>query len=111
MIWTSAGSPATAPSSHVRHARAGAERDHGYRCHVLAGHLDGRAEAERVGSRDRDARVVGTPYPRDDVPEVEADHELGAHRHPAVEPLDDADDVRRFAARRHEVDRAYGSFL
>ena len=54
-----------------------------------------------------DARVVDPAHPGHDRAVVEADHELRAHRHLAVEPLDDADDVGRVAARRHEVDRAH----
>src|SRR5581483_4695628 len=34
------------------------------------------------------------------------DHELGAHAHPALEPLDDPDDVGPRLAGRHEVDHA-----
>ena len=68
--------------------------------------LDGRAEAERVGAGDRDPRVVDAAHPRHDLAEVEADHELRAHRHDPLDALDDPDDVRGLAARRHEVDRA-----
>ena len=63
--------------------------------------------AERVRAGDGDPRVVDAPHPGHDRAVVEPDHELGAHRHLAVEPLDDADDVGRLAARRHEVDRPH----
>ena len=71
------------------------ERELGDGRHVLAVHLDRRAEAERVGPGDRDARVVDAAHPGHDVAVVEADHELRAHRHAPVEPLDDPHDVRR----------------
>ena len=54
---------------------------------------------------------VDPPHPRHDLAVVEADHELGAHRHLAVEALDDPHDVRRAATRRHEVDRAHRSLV
>ena len=47
------------------------------------------------GPGDRDARVVDPPDPRHDLAVVEADHELRAHRHVAVETLDDPHDVGR----------------
>ena len=70
--------------------------------------LDRRAEAERVGTGDCDARVVDAPHPGHDLPVVEADHELGAHRHGSLDALDDPDDVGRLAPRRHEVDHPDG---
>ncbi len=63
------------------------------------------------GPGDRDPGVVDAPHPGDDLPVVEADHELRAHPHLAVEALDDPDDVRRLAARRHEVDRAHAPLV
>ena len=41
-------------------------------------------------------------------PVVEADHELGAHRHGSFDAFDDPDDVGGLAPRRHEVDHADG---
>ena len=70
-----------------------------------------RAEAEAVGAGDRDASVIDAPHPRDDVPVVEADDELRAHLHAAPDALDDAHDVRRTVARRHEVVDAHGAVV
>ena len=79
------------------------------RAHVLAASLGGRAEAERVRARDRDAGLVlvrALAYPRDDAPVVEADRQLRAEADAALDALDDPHDVRRFPARRHEVEDA-----
>ena len=75
---------------------------------VLSVQLDRRPEAERIGAGGCDPRVVDAPHPGHDLAVVEADHELGAHRHRALDALDDADDVGRVAPRRHEVDHADG---
>ena len=40
---------------------------------------------------------------------VEADRQLGAHLDAALEPFDDAHDVGRLLARRHEVDHAHAA--
>ena len=56
--------------------------------------------------------VVGPPYPGQDQAVVEADDELHRDRHAAAHALDDAHDVERLVARRHEVedaDRALGA--
>ena len=94
------------PGEHERHAVAGRDGEVRDRAHVLAVGLDWRAKAETIRPRDRDERVVDAPDPRDDPAEVEPDHELGAHLDLAGEAFDDADDVGRAPARRHEVDHA-----
>ena len=94
------------PGEHERHAVAGRDGEVRDRAHVFAVGLDRRAKAESVRPRDRDARAVDAPDPRHDPAEVEPDHELGAHLDLPGEAFDDADDVRRAPARRHEVDHA-----
>ena len=68
--------------------------------------LDRCSEGEAVGAGDGDPPVVDAPNPRDRRAVVEADDELRAHVHLAPQAFDDAHDVRRLAAGRHEVDQA-----
>src|SRR5205807_6467285 len=68
-------------------------------------------EAEAVGAGDGDAPVVDSPHPRDRRAVVEADHELRAHLDLSAQPLDYADDVGRYATRRHEVDQTHGAAI
>jgi hypothetical protein len=99
------------PREHERDPFACSNRELRHALHVLAVHFDGRAQAERIGAGDRDQGVVGPPNPGNDLAVVEADYELRTHRHVSVEAFDDPDDVRRLAARRHEVDRTHGSLV
>ena len=99
------------PREHERDALAGPQNELGHRGHLLAMDLERGAEAQRIGPRDRHTRVADTTHPRHDGAVVEADSELGPHRDVAVEALDDPDDVRRHAARRHEVDRAHAALV
>ena len=46
-------------------------------------------------------------HPGHDLPVIEADDEFHLHRDFAAHAFDDADDVRIFAARRHEIDQAH----
>ena len=85
------------PREDERHPVARRDLELGDRRQVLAVQLDRRAEAERVGPGDRDPRVVDPTHPRHDLAVVEADHELGAHRHGPLDALDDPDDVGRLA--------------
>ena len=55
-------------------------------------------------------RAIEPVNPGHDVAVVEADDQLHAHRHTAVQSLDDAHDVRRTVARRHEVDDPHAPF-
>ena len=57
----------------------------------------------------RSVRVVEARHPRDDRAVVEAQDELGAHRHPAAASRDDPHEVGRLAAQRHEVDERDGA--
>jgi hypothetical protein len=99
------------PGEHERDALALGQRELRHRHHVLAVHLYRRAVAERIGAGDGDAGMVDPADPGDDLAEVEADHELRAHRDGAAEALHDADDVRRLAPWRHEVDRPHGALV
>ena len=45
-------------------------------------------------------------YPRHEATVVEADHQLGMHRNVPAHAFDDADDIGRLSADRHEVDQA-----
>ncbi len=94
------------PRQRERHPLALGELEFRDGGQVFAVDGSGCAEAERVRARGRDARVVHAPHPGHDPAVAEADHELRAHAHPPREPFDDAHDVRRVAAWRHEVDHA-----
>ena len=97
------------PREDERDALALVDRELRDRAHVLAARLRGRAEAERVRAGERDARVLlvlALAHPRDDAAVVEADRQLRAEVDAALDALDDADDVGRLAARRHEVEDA-----
>ena len=48
---------------------------------------------------------LAPPHPRDDRAVVEPDAQAHLHRDGSLDALDDAHDVRRLAARRHEVDQ------
>src|SRR5215471_2328720 len=68
-----------------------------------------RAETQGVRPGDRDARVLlvrALADPRDDAPIVEADRQLRPELNAALDSFDDAHDVGRLAARRHEVEHA-----
>ena len=59
------------------------------------------------GPATRDERAVDAAHPRDDRAVVEAQHELAsASATVPADALDDAHDVGRLVARRHEVDHA-----
>jgi hypothetical protein len=47
--------------------------------------------------------------PGKDVTVVEHQPQIHAHRHSPANTLDDADDVRRLPARRHEIDEPHGA--
>ena len=97
------------PGQHEGDPLALTEVELRHRRHVLAADRNRSAEAQSVGAGDRDTGIVDASHPRDDVSEVVADDELRSHRHFAVQSFDDAHDVGRLAARRHEVDHADGS--
>ena len=97
------------PGEHERNPLARRDGERGDGGHVLAVRLDRRPVAEAVGSRDRDDVALEALHPRDDLPEVEANHQLGAHLDLAGETLDDPHDLRRPRARRHEVDQAHAA--
>ena len=86
---------------------------------VAGGNLklgDGRQTLAARGDRSAQLQGVRPPYgleaavtvaaadPGHDRAVVEADHQLHPHRHPSTDSLDQADHVRRLAARRHAVD-------
>ena len=62
-----------------------------------------RCTASGPGDR-RQPAVLAAPDPRDDPAVVEAQDELHAHGHASLEAADDAHDVGRLVADRHEVD-------
>ena len=77
------------------------------RAHVLAAGVRRGAEAEGVGAGEGDAGVVlvrALAHPRDDAAVVEADRQLRSEANAALHALDDAHDVGRLPARRHEVE-------
>ena len=97
------------PGEHERDALALVDRELRDRAHVLTARLRMCAEAERVRPGERDARVLlvrPLAHPRDDAPVVESDGQLRAEVDASLDALDDAHDVGRLAARRHEVEDA-----
>ena len=76
----------------------------GHRPQVHALQLDVGPEAEHVGAGDRRDPPFVLADPGDDRPVVEPDDQLHPHGDPAATPHDDPHEVRRLAARRHEVD-------
>jgi hypothetical protein len=96
------------PRERERDAVACLDAELGDRPQVLASVLDFAAETECVGAGHSDPRrLCRASDPRERLAVIEADHELGIHRHLAVDALDDADDVRRLSARWHEIDDAH----
>ena len=94
------------PGQHERHPIAGTDDEIGDRRQCFAVDIDRRAQAESVRTGDRDASMIDAPHPGDDMTVVEADDELGPHRHSPRDPLHDADDIGSLSPRRHEVDDA-----
>ncbi len=70
--------------------------------------LGRRAQAQRIGTSNREQCAVEPPYPWDDPAIVESNHQFRAHPHRTTNPFDDPDDVRCAPSRRHEVDDAHG---
>ena len=94
------------PCENERDAVTGFHREVGDRVEVLADEPDRCREDERVRPRDGNQPVLGPPDPRHDRAVVEADRQVHIDRDASFDALDDSDDVRRLAARRHEVDQA-----
>ncbi len=94
------------PGQHERHPIAGPDDEIGDRRQSFAVDVDRGAQAEGVRAGNRDASIVDAPHPGDDMPVVEADDQLGPHRHSPRDPFHDADDIGRLSPRRHEVDDA-----
>src|SRR6185437_16585948 len=79
------------------------------RAHVLTARLHWRAKAKRVRARESDTSVLlvrALAHPGDDASVVEADRQVRAEVDAALHAFDDAHEVGRVAARRHEVEDA-----
>ena len=99
------------PRQHERDAIAGGDLEVGDGVEVPADQLDRGREEERVGPGDGEQAVLAPADPRDDRAVVEPDAQAHLHRDGSLDALDDAHDVRRLAARRHEVDQPDGAVL
>jgi hypothetical protein len=65
-----------------------------------------RREPDHVGAgHDAESAVIHATHPRHQAAVVEADDQLGRHRHRPAASLDDTHDVGVGTVHRHEVDR------
>ncbi len=99
-------------AENERYGLAGGDDELRDRLHVLAASFDRRAQDGAVGPGNRAHRFfVEANHPGHDRPVIEAQDELGAHRDLAAFAHDQAHDVGRLAARRHEVDHGDDAIL
>ena len=72
-----------------------------------------RSQDQTIGAGDSFKTIVSfaTPHPWHDLSVTEADDQFHLHPHLAMQSLDDPDDVRVLATRRHEIDQANSAAL
>ena len=93
-----------------RHRLSGRDVELADRGQVLAGQRHRRVQDDHVGAGDRAKRAVLHPrHPRNGMPEVEPQHELGSHLQPPSLAAHEPDDVGVAAARRHEINDRGGA--
>ena len=101
------------PGQHKRDAVAFRDGEIRHRGQIFAARFNRRAQDQGIGPGDRFEPAVAFAHPGNDVAVIEPDDQLHLHPHAAAQAFDDADDVRIFSARRHEIDqphRAFGRF-
>ncbi len=99
------------PGEDERHAVAGSDVELGLGMEVPADEVDRRREEECIRARHRMEALVSPAHPGDDRAIVEPDAQTHLHRDSPLDALDDAHDVRRLPARRHEIDQAHDAFV
>ena len=71
---------------------------------ALAAEIDGRDQAQRIGTGHRRPGAVDAAHPGHDRAVLEPHEQLGAHRHPTPPPLHDAHEVEVVGSKRHAID-------
>jgi len=93
------------PGEREGHPLPGRDREVGQRVEVLAAQRDGCAEIEGARAADRAQTVGRAAHPRYERAVVRPQDQIGAHRHPATQAFDHADDGGRLRSLRHAVEQ------